>query len=166
MEGSTDPAFEVEEDPLEVGLIEDLFLLGGAEEESIATEIVDLAGDALGLVVDCADETVAEELVLETSNAQVMFDVPGSLFEVERAEVVADSDTLVKRFVGSKAELVRQVGLAQKDEGEGGKRIHLVVEQETELVKEGSREKMGFVDDEKDRAAFASQVSEGGVELG
>ena len=67
--GSSDATFEVEEDPLEVGLIEDLFLLGGAEEERVATEIVDLAGDALGVVVDCADETVAEELVLETSDA-------------------------------------------------------------------------------------------------
>jgi hypothetical protein len=166
MAGSSDATFEVEEDPLEVGLIEDLFLLGGAEEQSIATEIVDLAGDALGVVVDPADETVAEELALEPSDAQVVLDVPGSLFEVERAEVVTDSDTLVKRFVRGKAEFVGQVRLTEEDEGEGRKRIHLVVEQETELVKEQRGEQVGLVDDEKDGAAFASQVREGGAELG
>ena len=95
-----------------------------------------------------------------------MFDVPGSLFEVERAEVIADSDALVKRFVGSKAEFVGQVRLAEENEGEGRKRIHLVVEQETELVKEQRGEEVGLVNDEEDGAAFASHVGEGGAELG
>jgi hypothetical protein len=136
MAGSSDATFEVEEHPFEISLIKDLFLLGGAEEESAATKVVDLAGDALGLIVDPADETVAEELALEPSDAQVVLDVPGSLFEVERAEVVTDSDTLVKRFVRGKTEFVGQVRLAEEDKGQERKRIHLVVEQETELVKE------------------------------
>ena len=76
---------------------------------------VDLAGDALGVVVDAAEETVAKELALVASDAQVMLDVPGGLFEVKGSEAVADGDALVEGFVGSKAEFVGQVGLTEKD---------------------------------------------------
>ena len=38
-------------------------------------------------------------------------------------------DALVEGFVGRKAQLVSQVGLAEKDEGDQRSRIHLVVEQ-------------------------------------
>ena len=58
-------AFQVEDDPLEIGFIEDLFPFGCAEQQSTATEIVDAAGHALGVIVDAADEAVAEEGTLE-----------------------------------------------------------------------------------------------------
>ncbi|MBN1812924.1 MAG: hypothetical protein JXA14_13905 [Anaerolineae bacterium] len=49
---------QIEEDAFEVRLVEDLLLLGGAEEEGGATEVVDLAGDALGVVVDEGEKAV------------------------------------------------------------------------------------------------------------
>jgi len=58
------------------------------------------------VVVDAAEETVAKELALVASDAQVVLDVPGGLFEVEGSELVADGDALVEGFVGSEAELV------------------------------------------------------------
>jgi hypothetical protein len=67
--GSGSGAFQIEDNALEVGLIEDLLALGGAEEESTAAEIVDAAGHALGVMVDAADEAVAEEGALEASHA-------------------------------------------------------------------------------------------------
>ena len=93
----------------------------------------------------------------------MVLDVPGGLFEVERTEVVADSNALVKRFVGGKAEPVGQVGLTEKDEGEQGGGIHLVVEQKAKLIKDVVREQVCFVDDEEDGTAFAGQVGEGGA---
>jgi hypothetical protein len=42
----------------------------------------------------------------------------------------------VEGFVRSEAELVSQVGLAEEDEGDQRSGIHLVVEQEAQLVKE------------------------------
>ena len=111
-------------------------MLRGTQEKGAAANIVDLAGHALGVIVDATDETVAKDLVLTASDTEVMLDVTGGLFEVERAEVITDSDTLVESLVGSEAQLVGQVRLAEKNEREQGGGIHLVVEQETELVKD------------------------------
>jgi hypothetical protein len=94
-----------------------------------------------------------------------VLDIPSGLFQVEGSEVVADGDTLVEGFVRCKAELVSQVGLSEEDEGQGRSGIHVVVEQEAELVQEVGGEEMGFVDDEEDVAALAGQVGESGVEL-
>jgi len=134
--GSADLAFEVEEDTFEIGLIEDLFLLGNAQQQGITADVVDLASHTLGMVVDAAEEAVAEELPLVASDAKVVLDVPGSLFEVKGPEVVADGDSLVEGFVGCEAELVGQVRLPKEDEGQWGSGIHVVVEQEAELVQE------------------------------
>ena len=127
---------EIENDPFEIGLVEDLFVLGSAQEESAAANIVDLAGHSLGVIVDATDETVAKDLVLAASDAEMVFDVTGGLFEVEGVEMVTDGDALVESLIGSEAQLVGQVRLAEQDEGEQGSGIHLVVEQEAKLVEE------------------------------
>ena len=116
--GSAELAIEVMDDALEVGLVEDFFVLGDTQQQGTATKVVDLAGDTLGVVVDSGDETVAEERVAEANDAQMMLDVSGGLFQVEGGEVIADGDALVKRLVGGEAELVDQVGLTEQDEGE------------------------------------------------
>ena len=95
----------------------------------------------------------------------MVLDVACGLFEVEGFEVEADGDALVEGLVGSEAELVGQVGLTEEDEGDEGSGVHLVVEQEAELVKEFGGQEVGFVDDEEDVAALAGQVVEGGAEL-
>jgi hypothetical protein len=79
--------------------------------------------------------------------------------------VVADGDALTEGFEGGETELVGEEGLAEEDEGEEGSGIHVVVEEETELVEEWRGEEMGFVDDEEDEAALAGEVGEGGAEL-
>jgi hypothetical protein len=110
------------------------------------------------VVVDEGEESIREDGLLTAGDAEVVFDVGGSLLEVEGVEVKADGDALVEGFEGSESQLVRQVGLAEKDEGEEGGRIHLVVEQEAELVEDVVREQVSFVDDEEDGAALAGQV--------
>jgi hypothetical protein len=47
--------------------------------------------------------------------------------------------------------------LAEKDEGEKRDRVHLIVEQEAELVEDVVRKQVSFVDDEEDGAALAGQ---------
>ena len=111
-------------------------MLRGTQEESIAANIVDLAGHSLGVIIDTTDETVAKDLVLAANDAEMVLDVTGGFLEVEGAEMVTNGDALVESLVGGKAQLVGQVGLTEEDEGEQGGGIHLVVEQEAELVEE------------------------------
>jgi hypothetical protein len=143
-----------------------LLVLGGTQKESIAAKVVDLASDALGVVVGGSGEAVTEELALEASDAELVFDVSGGFFEIERLKVKANGDALLESFERCKAELVSEVRLTEEHQGDEGKGVHLIVEQKTELVKEFGREEMGLIDDEKDEAAFASQVVESRAELG
>jgi hypothetical protein len=95
-----------------------------------------------------------------------MFDVPSSLLQVEGRDLVADSDALVEGLVGSEAELVGQVRLTEQDEGDEGGGVHLLVEEEAELIEDIGGEEMALVDDEEDETAFAGEVSQGGLQLG
>ena len=162
---SADVPIKIKKNTVEVRLVEDLFVLGGAEEEGTAADVVDLGSNSLGVVVDAADEAVAEDLGLGIGDAEVMLDVSGGLFEVEGTQMVADGDALVEGFEGGETEFVGEVGLAEEDEGEERSGVHIVVEEKTELVEELRREEMGFVDDEEDEAALAGEVGEGGAEL-
>jgi hypothetical protein len=149
---------KIEKNTFEVGLVEDRFVLGGTEEEGGAAEVVDPAGDTLGVVVDESQEGIGEDGLLTTGDAEMVFDVASSLFEVEGAQVIADGDTLMEGLVGSEAELVGQVRLTEEDEGEQGGRVHLVVEQEAELVEEVRGQQVRLVDDEEGVTALAGQV--------
>ena len=113
-----------------------MLVFGGTEEESGATNVVDEAGNAFGLVVQGGDEGIGEKLAGVTGDGQLMFDVSGSFGQVEGREGIADGDALVEGLVGSEAEFCGQIGLADQDEGEEGVGIEIVVEEEAELVKE------------------------------
>jgi hypothetical protein len=154
------------DDASEIGLVQDLLVLSGAEEEGGATEVVDLAGDTFAVVVDASDEAVAEDGILAACHAQVMLDVACGFLQVEGFEVKADGNALVEGLVGGEAEPVREVRLSQEDEGDRGSGVHVVVEEEAELVEEVWGQEVGLVDDEEDMASLAGQVLEGGAELG
>jgi hypothetical protein len=57
----TDPSFKIKKDTFEIGFIKDLFLLGSAQQESTAANVIDLAGNAFGVVVNTAHKAVAKE---------------------------------------------------------------------------------------------------------
>jgi hypothetical protein len=118
------------------------------------------------VVVGECKKAIGENRILTIGDAKMVFDVGGSLSEVEGFEMVADGDALVEGFVGGKAELVSQGGLAEEDESEQGSGIHFVVEQEAELVEQVMREKVSLVDDEESKAALAGEIREGSAELG
>jgi hypothetical protein len=157
--------FEVEDDPLEVRFVQDLLVLCSAEEECAATEVVDLASDSLGVIVNGSQESVTEDRALASSNAQVVFSIACGFFQVKGFEVKTDGDALVEGFVRRETELVGQVRLAEEDEGDQGSGVHLVVEQEAQLVKEFRWQEVRFIDDEQDVATLACQVVECGAEL-
>ena len=145
--GSSDLSFEVEDDTFEIGLVEDGLVLGDAKEESGTAEVVDPPGDTFGVIVDEGQEAVGEEGVLATGDAEMVFDVGGGLLEVEGFEVVADGDALAEGLEGSEAEFVGQVRLAEEDEGEERSSVHVVVEEEAELIEELRGQEVGLVDD-------------------
>lgn len=126
----------VVDNPFEVSFIEDLFALGSAKEEGAAAEIVDLAGDTLGVVGDTGDEAIAEDGGLGAGDAEMVLDVGDGLLEVKRAEVVTDGNTLVEGLVRGEAEELSQIRLTEQDQGEQGGGVHGIVEQEAELVED------------------------------
>ena len=63
---------KIEKNTFEIRLVEDLFVLGGAEEECTAADVVDLASHPIGVVVDAADEAVAKDLGWGIGDAEVM----------------------------------------------------------------------------------------------
>jgi hypothetical protein len=137
---------EVKQDPLEVGFVEDFLVFGGAQEQGGSTEIVDVAGNAFGVIKESGDKGVAEELALKTGDPEMMLDIGGGFFEIEGPEVITDGQALVEGAVGSKAQLVGQVGLTEQDQGQLGGGVEVVIEQKAELVKEVRWELVGFVD--------------------
>ena len=163
--GSSNLTVLIVDDPFEVGFIEDLFVFSCAQQESTATDIVDPAGDTLGVVIDTGEEAIAEDLVLRASDAQMMFDVGDGLLEVKGAEVVTDGDALMKGLVGSEAKEVGQIRLAEQDQGEQGGGVHLVVKEKAELVEDVGRQAMGFIDNEQEIAPLAGEIGQGGAKL-
>jgi hypothetical protein len=111
--GSGDLTFKIKNDAFEISFVEDLLAFSGTEEEGTTTEVIDLASDTLGVVVDASEEAVTKDLTLVTGNAQMVLDVASGLFEVKGFEVEADGNALVESLVRCKAELVGQVGLAE-----------------------------------------------------
>jgi len=154
------------DDAFEVGFIEDLFVFSGAEQEGTATDVVDLAGDAFGVVIDTGEEAIAKDLVVRASDPQVVLDVGDGFQKIKGLELVADGDALLEGLIGGEAEEVGQVGLTEQDQGEQGGGVHLVVEQEAELVEDVRRQAMGLIKDEQEGTALAGQVGQGGAQLG
>ena len=112
-ERSTELTFEVKDDASEVRFIEDLLAFCGAKKKSTTAEVVDLASDALGVIVNASQETITKDRALASRDAQVVFDIACGFFEVEGLEMEADGDALVEGFVGGEAELVSEVRLAK-----------------------------------------------------
>ncbi len=111
---------EVKENAFEVSFVEELLVFSSAEEERGAADIVDQAGDALSVMVKGGDERIGEELVWKTGEMEVMFDISGGFFKVERGEGITDGDALIESLVGGEAEFSVQVWLPNEDEGEEG----------------------------------------------
>ena len=102
--GSSKLTILIVDDPFEISFVEDFFVFSDAQQESAATNIVDLAGDPLGVIIDAGDKTIAKDLVLRGGNAQMMFDVGDGFLEVKGAELVADGNTLMERLVRGETE--------------------------------------------------------------
>lgn len=135
-------------------------MLGNAKKEGGAAKVVDLASNALGVVVNEGKEGVGENRLLTACDDEMVLDVGGGLLEVEGVKVVADGDALAEGLKGSEAQLVGPVGLAEENKGEQGGRIHVVVEQKAELVEDVVREKVCFVNDEENGTALACQAGD------
>jgi hypothetical protein len=164
--GSSKLTIKIEEDTLEVGFVEDLFVFSDAEEKSGAANIVDETGDTFGVVMEVGHKGIREELLGEAGQTKLVFDVSGGFGQVEGRQKIADGDALVEGLVGVESEFGSQIGLTKQDEGQEGIGIEIVVEEEAELVKEVGGQQMGLIDDQERVAMFASQVVEGILELG
>jgi hypothetical protein len=156
---------EVIEGALEVRFVEYFFLLHQAQQESNATEIVDLTSDTFGEFVNGVEKTIAEDSPLATGHEEMVLDVADGGLQVERGEVKRDANALTKGVEGSKAEFESQVRLAEEDENEAGGGVHVGVEQKTKLVEEVRGELVGLINDENGTTALTEGIVEGIAEL-
>ena len=117
-------------------MVKDLFLFNGAEKERGAADIVDQARRPFGVMMQVGHEIIGEELALRAGDAEVMFDISGGFFKVKRRQSIAQGEALIERLVGGKAQFGIQIGLSDKDEGEKGGRVEIIVEEKAELVKD------------------------------
>jgi len=67
----------------EGGFVQDSLLLGATDEEGVEAQGVNLAGNALGVLMGAGDEAIAEDGALGADDAQVVLDVTGGLGQIE-----------------------------------------------------------------------------------
>jgi cell division protein FtsB len=63
-------------------------------------------------------------------------------------QVILHGDALAQRFVHLQRQRAAQQGLAEQQQGQVMRRIHVEVEQQRELFEGGMRQQLGFVADE------------------
>jgi hypothetical protein len=148
--------------------VEDALLVNHAGQEGGGAKEVNLAGDALGVIEDAAQRVVAEELAaLKAGDPDVVLDISNGVLQVEGLEMVADGQALVEGLVAGQAQGVAQDGLADQEQRGQGMAVHLVRQQQAELLKGISRQQVGLVDDQQGEAAPGlDQVAEGGADGG
>lgn len=67
----------------EGGFVQDPLLLGATDEAGVEAQGVNLAGNALGVLMGVGDEAIAEDGPFGAGDAQVVFDVAGGLGQIE-----------------------------------------------------------------------------------
>lgn len=98
--------------PFGIGLIEDGFTFGQADQQTVETDAIELPGDTVAELVSSSDEGIGKRATFDPGNAKVVFDVGGRLFQSEGQDVVADVDALVESFKAFELEHIAQVRLA------------------------------------------------------
>ncbi len=116
--------------------------------------------------MDGVEKAIAKNSPLAAGDKEMVLDVADGVFQVERGEVKRDANALAKGVEGSKAKFESQVRLAEEDEQETRGGVHVGVEQEAELVKEGRGELVGLINDKNGTPAQTVSVVEGIAELG
>ena len=62
---------------------------------------------------------------------------------------MADGDALIEGFVGGELEFVDEIGLAKEYQSDRGDRVHSLIEEKAEPVKELARQQVSLVHNEK-----------------
>lgn len=96
-------------------LVEVLLASGRAQKERAATDVADLAGHTLGVVVDTGNENITGEFALECGHAQVVLDVAGRLFQVEGFQAETTVDAVAERLGGSDHPMWPRSALSRSD---------------------------------------------------
>ena len=88
--GEQSLVFNVSDSFTDSAFIEDGFLVNQARHQGSGAQLIDAAGDTLGVVENAGDGIVGKERASgKTSDADVVFDVAEGFLQVKGAEVVA-----------------------------------------------------------------------------
>ena len=159
-------AFDVGDRLADGGLVDDRFLGDGAGHQGGGADLVDAAGQALGVVKDARDRVVGKEgACREAGNLDVVADVADRLVQIERREMIADGETLVEGLVDGEPQGGAQGGVTDEQQSSERLGVHLGGEEETELFEHRLSEEMSLVDDDQGGAALGgAEVVEGGAD--
>ena len=150
------------------GVIEDLFLVDAASDQSGNAQAVDLAGEAASVLEDTFEGIVTERRTGDIpGDAQVVLNVLEGLFEVQGRELVRVGQALTEGFVDGQAQGMAEEG--GTDEQEGGQRaaVHVGAKEQAELLESSGRQQVGFVEDEQGEALLGTnEVFESGADAG
>jgi hypothetical protein len=143
------------------------FLIEHGISESLLGDSADFSWYAEAELMNGLQGLLIEDRLFGSCQVHVMSHVMPGLFRAERGHVVADGDSLVKRFHDGKLHDSTQIGLTGEDEDEGVIGVHLEVGKKPEFFQGTSLEQMGFIDNEKD--GFAGSffgLQESALDLG
>ena len=118
--------------------------------ESLLGDGADFSWDAEAELMNGLQGLLIEDRLFGPSHGHVMSNVVPGLFRAERGHVVADGDSLVKRFHDGKLHDSPEIGLTGEDKDEGVVGVHLEVGQKPELFQGTGLEQMGLIDHEED----------------
>src|SRR3970282_431469 len=114
-------------------LIQDLFLVDQARHEGGGAHLIDAARNAFGVLEDALQGVVGKEGArFVAGDLRLMLDVADGLLQIERAEVIANREALVERFMNGKMEGAPEIRMADQHHGGEGLTVHLVTEQRSE----------------------------------
>ena len=146
--------------------IEDRFLVNQAGHESGRADLIDAAGNALGVLEDALQSIVGKERTgLVASDLGLVLDVADSLLQIEWAEVTAHGQALVEGLVNREMEGAAEIGMA--DQHHGGERltVHFVTEEQAQLFEHGLGQEMRLIEDNDWSAMLVGvEVVQGGTD--
>lgn len=116
------------------GLVQELLLIDQTSHQSRGADLIDSSRQALGVFEDTSHCVVGEERASGVAGGtDVVPHIAHGLGQIERAEVVADGESLAESSMDREVQRVVQRGMAYQDDGRERLAVHLIAKQQSQL---------------------------------
>ena len=128
----------------------------GGQAQGRQGQFVDLAQDAFGGLIQGLAGGVVEQRLRDAGGFELMGQVGIQFLARESVQVILHGDALAQGFVHLQRQRAAQQGLADQQQSQVMRRIHVEVQQQRKLFEGGMGQQLGFVADENRDAASCS----------